>query len=96
MPRSRYRGAKGNLRFPLDEPMPYALIARLAVALARQRDRLEPPCRPGAEARAGHTARGAAASVPVRSNDRRTAAGPAPRARPEPEVAHRRHEGIDP
>lgn len=35
---ARYRGAKGNLRFPLDEPMPYALIARLAVALARQRD----------------------------------------------------------
>lgn len=26
---SRYRGEKGNLRFPLDEPIPYALIRRL-------------------------------------------------------------------
>ncbi len=26
---SRYRGEKGNLRFPLDEPIPYALIARV-------------------------------------------------------------------
>ncbi|MGC4080888.1 MAG: DUF1801 domain-containing protein [Vicinamibacterales bacterium] len=25
----RYRGPKGNLRFPLDEPMPYTLIRRL-------------------------------------------------------------------
>lgn len=31
-----YRGAKGNLRFPLDEPMPYELIERLVQALARQ------------------------------------------------------------
>lgn len=31
-----YRNAKGNLRFPLDEPVPYALIARVARALARQ------------------------------------------------------------
>ena len=28
--------AKGNLRFALDEPMPLALIARVAKALARQ------------------------------------------------------------
>lgn len=33
---ARYRGPKGNLQFPLDEPMPYALIARLAQSLARQ------------------------------------------------------------
>ena len=26
---SRYRGEKGNLRFPLDEPIPYALIGRI-------------------------------------------------------------------
>jgi uncharacterized protein YdhG (YjbR/CyaY superfamily) len=26
---SVYRGAKGNLRFPLDAPIPYALIAKL-------------------------------------------------------------------
>lgn len=33
---SRYANAKGNLAFPLDEPLPLALIARLAKALARQ------------------------------------------------------------
>jgi uncharacterized protein YdhG (YjbR/CyaY superfamily) len=26
---ARYRGEKGNLRFPLDEPIPYALIGRI-------------------------------------------------------------------
>ena len=26
---SRYRGEKGNLRFPLDEPIPYTLISRI-------------------------------------------------------------------
>jgi uncharacterized protein YdhG (YjbR/CyaY superfamily) len=26
---SRYRGPKGNLKFPLDEPIPYELISRL-------------------------------------------------------------------
>jgi uncharacterized protein YdhG (YjbR/CyaY superfamily) len=31
-----YRAGKGNLRFPLDRPMPYPLIARIAKALARQ------------------------------------------------------------
>ncbi len=31
-----YRGPKGNLQFPLDEPMPYALIAQVAKALARE------------------------------------------------------------
>jgi uncharacterized protein YdhG (YjbR/CyaY superfamily) len=30
-----YANAKGNLRFPLDEPMPMALIARVAKALAK-------------------------------------------------------------
>lgn len=31
-----YRAGKGNLQFPLDRPMPYALIARIAAALAKQ------------------------------------------------------------
>lgn len=31
-----YANAKGNLAFPLDEPLPTALIARVAKALARQ------------------------------------------------------------
>ena len=36
----RYAGEKGNLRFPLDEPIPYALIARIVKFRARQ-DRKE-------------------------------------------------------
>lgn len=36
----RYAGEKGNLRFPLDEPIPYALIARIVKLRARQ-DRKE-------------------------------------------------------
>ena len=35
---SRYAGEKGNLRFPLDEPIPYALIARI-VKLSEQKAR---------------------------------------------------------
>jgi uncharacterized protein YdhG (YjbR/CyaY superfamily) len=35
----RYRGEKGNLKFPLDEPMPYALIERVVKALAGQYSR---------------------------------------------------------
>ena len=31
-----YAGPKGNLRFPLDRPVPYGLIGRLAKARARQ------------------------------------------------------------
>jgi len=26
---SRYQGEKGNLKFPLDEPIPYSLITRI-------------------------------------------------------------------
>ena len=33
---ARYRGPKGNLQFPLSEPMPHALIARVARSLAGQ------------------------------------------------------------
>ena len=31
-----YRGEKGNLKFPLDQPIPYELIGRVAEALSRQ------------------------------------------------------------
>ncbi|HMO59386.1 MAG TPA: DUF1801 domain-containing protein [Roseiflexaceae bacterium] len=31
-----YRGAKGNLKFPLNQPMPYDVIERVVVALAQQ------------------------------------------------------------
>ena len=37
-----YRGPKGNLRFPLDEPMPYKLIERIA-ALRVAQDTLQAP-----------------------------------------------------
>jgi uncharacterized protein YdhG (YjbR/CyaY superfamily) len=30
-----YRGPNGNLKFPLDRPMPYELIARVVLALSR-------------------------------------------------------------
>jgi uncharacterized protein YdhG (YjbR/CyaY superfamily) len=33
---SRYAGEKGNLRFPLDEPIPYDLIERIVKLRARQ------------------------------------------------------------
>lgn len=33
---SRYRGEKGNLSFPLDQPLPIDLIKRVAIALNRE------------------------------------------------------------
>jgi uncharacterized protein YdhG (YjbR/CyaY superfamily) len=36
---ARYRASKGTLRFPLREPVPVALIERIARALAEQRSR---------------------------------------------------------
>lgn len=39
-----YRGPKGNLRFPLDAPIPYDLIARIA-ALRVQQDAAGAPAR---------------------------------------------------
>jgi uncharacterized protein YdhG (YjbR/CyaY superfamily) len=33
---ARYAGPKGNLQFPLDEPIPYGLIGRLVKLRARQ------------------------------------------------------------
>lgn len=37
-----YLAAKGTLRFPLREPVPYPLIGRVAAALARQRQDSRP------------------------------------------------------
>jgi uncharacterized protein YdhG (YjbR/CyaY superfamily) len=33
---AKYAGAKGNLRFPMSEPIPYGLIARIVKLRARQ------------------------------------------------------------
>jgi uncharacterized protein YdhG (YjbR/CyaY superfamily) len=33
---SKYAGEKGNLRFPLDQPIPYALIARIVRLRVKQ------------------------------------------------------------
>jgi uncharacterized protein YdhG (YjbR/CyaY superfamily) len=33
---SKYAGEKGNLRFPLDQPIPYGLIARIVKARLRE------------------------------------------------------------
>ena len=33
---SKYAGEKGNLRFPLDEPIPYALIGRIVKLRVKQ------------------------------------------------------------
>ena len=33
---SSYAGEKGNLKFPLDEPIPYALISRIVKARVRE------------------------------------------------------------
>ena len=35
---AKYAGEKGNLRFPLDEPIPYDLIARIVKLRVRQND----------------------------------------------------------
>jgi uncharacterized protein YdhG (YjbR/CyaY superfamily) len=37
----RYRGEKGNLRFPLAEPIPYDLIGRVASELSRQSSKID-------------------------------------------------------
>lgn len=36
---ARYAGPKGNLKFPLDEPMPYGLIKRIVAFRLRQMKR---------------------------------------------------------
>lgn len=41
---SKYAGEKGNLKFPLDEPVPYSLIARI-VKLRVKQNAAKPPVR---------------------------------------------------
>ncbi len=38
---SAYEGAKGNLRFPLDKPIPYALISKIVKLRVRQNLEME-------------------------------------------------------
>jgi uncharacterized protein YdhG (YjbR/CyaY superfamily) len=38
---SIYQGEKGNLKFPLDQPIPYVLIARIAKARVRENEERE-------------------------------------------------------
>jgi uncharacterized protein YdhG (YjbR/CyaY superfamily) len=38
---SIYEGEKGNLKFPLDQPVPYALIAKIAKARVRENEERE-------------------------------------------------------
>ncbi len=47
-----FANAKGNLSFPLDEPMPMLLVARVAKALAKQYARKPRPKHAGATKRA--------------------------------------------
>jgi len=35
---ARYRGEKGNLKLPLDEPIPYALIARIVKSRVKEQE----------------------------------------------------------
>jgi uncharacterized protein YdhG (YjbR/CyaY superfamily) len=42
---SRFEGGKGTIRFPLDEPIPYSLIARIAKYKAAEAKSPHPPLR---------------------------------------------------
>jgi uncharacterized protein YdhG (YjbR/CyaY superfamily) len=53
---SPYRGPKGNLRFPLDEPIPYGLIRRIAALRVRQDRARAGAARGGRRAAAGRAA----------------------------------------
>lgn len=44
---SKYRGEKGNLQFPLDQPIPHALIAEIAKSLAKAQAKPARAKRPG-------------------------------------------------
>ena len=44
---ARYRGEKGNLKFPLDEPIPYGLIARVVKFRVKERVKRERSRRKG-------------------------------------------------
>jgi uncharacterized protein YdhG (YjbR/CyaY superfamily) len=53
-----YAGEKGNLRFPLDQPIPYELIVRIV----RHRVKQSPPKPPAKRSRAGKQRRAAGSS----------------------------------
>ncbi|MCB2019433.1 MAG: DUF1801 domain-containing protein [Burkholderiaceae bacterium] len=59
---ARYAGEKGNLRLPLDEPMPYALIARITRLRVRQN-----LAQAGARAAGAKRARVGRAATPARA-----------------------------
>jgi uncharacterized protein YdhG (YjbR/CyaY superfamily) len=40
---ARFRGEKGNLKFPLDEPIPYKLISRIVKLRVKERMRSKRP-----------------------------------------------------
>jgi uncharacterized protein YdhG (YjbR/CyaY superfamily) len=42
---ARYAGEKGNLRFPLDQPVPFALIKRIVKLRVRQLEEASTPAR---------------------------------------------------
>lgn len=43
---SKYAGEKGNLRFPLDQPIPYTLIGKIVKARAKESRQDARPSRP--------------------------------------------------
>jgi uncharacterized protein YdhG (YjbR/CyaY superfamily) len=55
---ARYQGEKGNLKFPLDEPIPYALISRIVkFRVKEQLERAEAKAKSG-RPRGGRSRRG--------------------------------------
>lgn len=64
----RYAGPKGNLRFPLAAPMPYALIARIVKLRVRQEDAAAKatPVKPARKKKVAATRRGRAVARRVR------------------------------
>jgi uncharacterized protein YdhG (YjbR/CyaY superfamily) len=66
-----YRGPKGNLRFPLDRPIPYELIRRIATLRVKQNLAKAATKRPARKA----APRSAARKVASKTTDRKTARG---------------------
>ena len=79
-----YRGVKGNLRFPYADGVPYALIVRVAVALANERGRAsaKPRARTQSAARASTPARSARASSESATASKRVTGEPRSRRAP--------------
>jgi uncharacterized protein YdhG (YjbR/CyaY superfamily) len=73
---AKYAGPKGNLRFPLSEPMPHALIARIVEArIGANRARKAAGTGDGARRRATPPGSGCAATRDARAPKRRPDAG---------------------